>query len=204
MCQYPILISDIYLILNWYPILVLNRYQILILRWYLMLKQYPILILNWYPILILYWYLILIWDQYSPDSSSVPPTPQTDLTSSWPSNLIWSNAGEPHRQQEVMRAPHLTTALVTPTTQTSMMPLSSHDSVSMSTMPATPPNTAVHMTKCRNTWGGWAESGQVKSGGGYGEVHGRGWWGVVCFYPVSADEPLAAGAGAEPLLEGVF
>lgn len=29
--------------------------------------------------------------------------------------------------------------------------------------------------------------------------------GVWCvFYPVSADEPLAAGAGAEPLLEGMF
>lgn len=26
----------------------------------------------------------------------------------------------------------------------------------------------------------------------------------VFFYPVSADEPLAAGAGAEPLLEGMF
>lgn len=51
---------------------------------------------------------------------------------------------------------------------------------------------------------GGVGSGQVRSGGGYGEVHGRGWWGVVCFYPVSADEPLAAGAGAEPLLEGVF
>lgn len=53
-----------------------------------------------------------------------------------------------------MQAPHLTTALVTPITQISMMPLSSHDSVSMSTMLATLPNTAVQMRKCRKTWQG--------------------------------------------------
>lgn len=54
---------------------------------------------------------------------------------------------------------------------------------------------------------GW-EVGGVMSGevGAEGEGSWMAVWGVrwIFFYPVSVDEPLAARAGAEPLLAGVF
>lgn len=116
--------------------------------------------------------------------------------------MNYSKAEKPELSQvsyfTLNRQLHLEATLIPPITQARRIPLSSHDSEFMSTMPPTLPNRAVQSRNCRKTCGmqtgGWRVS----------RVHVFLISDVcVCVstaHPVSIDDPQAARVGANPLL----